>query len=84
MEGLRNAGKSPQLYILSDVLASFQKGVQKNITSVKTIRYKDDSVADGGIDFYVPLRTRAKVPFFRRLYWAWVIFNSRADVLLYR
>jgi hypothetical protein len=84
MEGLRNAGQSPQAYVLSDVLYSFQSSVKKNIASVKTIRYKDDTVADGGVDFYVPLRTKAKVPFFRRLYWAWAVFNSRADVLFYR
>jgi hypothetical protein len=83
--GLREASIEPQEYKLSHVLATYREGFKDEVTT--SIRVKDATVADGYLDFRVPIRTLSMRGFSRtmtnRLALAWKVLQGKADILFY-
>ena len=83
--GLREVSIEPQEYKLSHVLATYREGFKDEVTT--SIRVKDVTVADGYLDFRVPIRTLPMRGFFytmkNRLALAWKVLRGKADILFY-
>lgn len=75
----------PREYKLSHVLADYRKGFRTEDMITCNISVPCEDVADGKLDFVVPLRPLDvyKKSFITRIALAWEVFRRRADVLRY-